>query len=147
MMRLKNPRGTALLLDARFTAPTAGFALMSVPVFVFSGRLSTIHVVQVGSMFLACLMAVVGIVGFALVPFARRQVYDGSLVLMLSLVISIGGLIMAFAPDPMLFLATLVSAAFSLVVVAYGRMRKRPSGFRLVKREAANQAKPRQRQS
>lgn len=122
---------------------------MAVPALVFAARLSTIRVLQVASFAVAGVFVVIALAGFATVPFSKKRAAEGGLLLMLSALISLGGLILALAPDSNIFLATLVSAAFSLVVVGYERaLRRTPSVTRRpAATGAASQAKRRRPQS
>lgn len=131
----------------------AGFLVMVVPALVFAARLSSIAGVQWAFLLMAVACGLIGTAGFAALPFAptwrRKPSVSIAMLFLLSTVVCLGGLILVLLPDPSVFLATLVSAAFSIIVIWYEKILSgRPTADRrLASPSARKQKGPRRRRS
>lgn len=126
---------------------------MVVPALVFATRLSSVPMFQWLFLGLAVVCGIAGAAAFASLPFTKawrhRPSVSVAMLFLLSFVVSLGGLILVLLPDPSVFLATLVSAAFSIVVIWYEKILagKTTASRRLASPSAKKQRAPRRRRS
>ena len=118
---------------------------MGMPVMFYAGRLNTLTLV--GKVYVATgfLLGMLGILSFIVAPILayrqRQNVGPMPLLFLATLSIGIGGTILAVAEDATIFLATLLSSVFALVVSWYERaLRANPQGPLLLQRPANERA-------
>lgn len=109
-----------------------GGLLAAAPVLVFASRLTTLALASWAYAIVAIVFVVGGAVCFVAAPvLAIRQKQAVAWLpffFLLMLALSLGGFILAIADDPTIFLATLISAVFSLVVTWYERAFRKLQG-------------------